>query len=223
MRDRRPRGERCGERSDGPLAWAGPAAAVSTAVAAAAHGGQVLLTGPARAAAGDALADSALADLGEHLFPGAPRPVRLWQALPRDLGARRFPPPRTPGARATNFPPERNLFIGREAELLELTGLIPTPAGRIVTLTGPGGIGKSRLALHAAARLLPRFPGGTWLVDLSEARTRRTSHATAHVWARRWPAAMSRTRHAPGSNTEACFSSSTGWRARSRPRRPRWA
>ena len=90
VRDRRPRVERCGERSDGPLAWAGPAAAVSTAVAAAAHGGQVLLTGPARAAAGDALADSALADLGEHLLPGAPRPL----PLPRP----RFPPAH-PGAR----------------------------------------------------------------------------------------------------------------------------
>lgn len=173
---------RASDPATGRTAWAGPAAAVSTAVAAAAHGGQVLLTGPARAAAGDALADSALADLGEHLLPGDPRPVRLWQALPRDLGTRRFPPPRTPGARATNFPPERNLFIGREAELLELAGLIPTPAGRIVTLTGPGGIGKSRLALHAAARLLPRFPGGTWLVDLSEARTAAdVAHATAHV------------------------------------------
>ncbi|MBI2923970.1 MAG: tetratricopeptide repeat protein [Planctomycetes bacterium] len=170
------------DAATGRTVWTGSAPAVSTAVAAAAHGGQVLLTGPARAAAGDALTDATQADLGEHILPGDARPVRLWQALPLDLAARRFPPPRTPGARATNVPPERNLFVGRDAELRELTALVPSPAGRIVTLTGPGGIGKTRLALHTAALLLPRFPGGAWLVDLSEARTAAdVAHATAHV------------------------------------------
>ncbi|MCC6740254.1 MAG: tetratricopeptide repeat protein [Planctomycetia bacterium] len=140
-------------------------------VAGAAHGGQVLVTAAARAEAGDALAGASVADLGEHRLAAHDRPERLFQVLPPSVSSRTFPPPRTLSSRPTNVPDEVNSFVGRARELEELSSLIPSPAGRLVTLTGPGGIGKSRLARELAARLLPSFEGGCWFADLLEARS----------------------------------------------------
>jgi predicted ATPase len=72
------------------------------------------------------------------------------------------------GGRTGNLPAEPNAFVGREAELAEIAGLLGTE--RLVTLTGPGGVGKSRLALRAAHAACAGFPGGAWLVELSELR-----------------------------------------------------
>ncbi|MCX5337174.1 hypothetical protein [Streptomyces sp. NBC_00140] len=72
------------------------------------------------------------------------------------------------GGRTGNLPAEANEFIGRKLELAEMAGLLG--AARLVTLTGPGGVGKSRLALRAAHVAKPAFRGGTWLVELSELR-----------------------------------------------------
>ena len=66
------------------------------------------------------------------------------------------------GGRTGNLPAEANEFIGRRLELAEVAGLLGT--ARLVTLTGPGGVGKSRLALRAAHAAKPAFRGGTWLV-----------------------------------------------------------
>ena len=70
--------------------------------------------------------------------------------------------------RSGNLPAELSSFVGRERELLELRRLIR--AGRVLTLTGPGGVGKSRLALRSAARLRRDFPDGCWLVELADLR-----------------------------------------------------
>ncbi|MEU7581514.1 hypothetical protein AB0B50_28365 [Streptomyces sp. NPDC041068] len=72
---------------------------------------------------------------------------------------------RKDNGRSGNLPTEANAFIGRGAELERIARLLD--ASRLVTLTGPGGVGKSRLALRAAHEALHRFPGGTWLVELS--------------------------------------------------------
>ncbi|MEU6139820.1 AAA family ATPase [Streptomyces sp. NPDC047081] len=72
------------------------------------------------------------------------------------------------GGRTGNLPAEANSFIGRRAELTEIAGLLGTE--RLVTLTGPGGVGKSRLALRAAHAARAGLPGGAWLVELSELR-----------------------------------------------------
>jgi predicted ATPase len=72
------------------------------------------------------------------------------------------------GGRIGNLPAEANAFIGRRLELAEISGLLGTE--RLVTLTGPGGVGKSRLALRAAHAAKDEFPGGAWLVELSELR-----------------------------------------------------
>ena len=76
------------------------------------------------------------------------------------------PPTRSRPAAPTNLPASLSSFVGREREIAEVTRRL---AGgmRLVTLTGPGGAGKTRLALQVAARLLPAFPDGVWLVDLA--------------------------------------------------------
>ncbi|MGI3200502.1 AAA family ATPase [Streptomyces sp. GLT-R25] len=68
--------------------------------------------------------------------------------------------------RTGNLPAESNAFIGRRSELAEISALLGT--ARLVTLTGPGGVGKSRLALRAAHTVRAAFPGGVWLVELSD-------------------------------------------------------
>ncbi|MEK7470334.1 MAG: AAA family ATPase, partial [Planctomycetota bacterium] len=151
-------------------------------IAAAAHGGQILLTAQARGLAGNALALGVLTDLGEHRLAAHDRPERIFQLLSSSLPARLFPPARTLSSRPTNISSEPDRFVGRTQEFQEISALLPTQAGRLVTLTGPGGIGKSRLAREIALALLPQFEGGCWLADLMEARTSAdVSRAVAHA------------------------------------------
>ena len=151
-------------------------------VAGAAHGGQILLTAQARDAAGSALEGAVLTDLGEQRLAAHDRPERVFQVLPAELRSREFPPPRTLSSRPTNIAPEPDRFVGRVREFEELSTLVPSPAGRLVTLTGPGGIGKSRLARELSLSLLSKFEGGCWLADLLEARTAAdVSRAVAHA------------------------------------------
>ena len=128
-------------------------------VAASAHGGQVVLT---RATADDAGIDVELTDLGEHRLAGFDRPVSLLQ-----LGAEAFPPLRT--ISNTNLPRPASSFVGRERELAEVRALVEGGA-RLVTLIGPGGSGKTRLAIEAARSLVPAFKGGVFWVGLSALR-----------------------------------------------------
>ena len=76
-----------------------------------------------------------------------------------------FPPPRPPAPPRHNLPAALTSFVGREQELAEVVGLLGTT--RLLTLTGPGGVGKTRLALQAAPALLAGFPDGAWLVELA--------------------------------------------------------
>jgi predicted ATPase/class 3 adenylate cyclase len=122
----------------------------------AAHGGQVLLS----AATGDLAPDVALRDLGLHRLRDIEQPQRLFQ-----LGAGEFPPPRT--ARATNLPSPANRLIGRERELARALESLRREDVRLLTLTGPGGAGKSRLALEVAAVLGEERRDGVQLVPLA--------------------------------------------------------
>jgi predicted ATPase/class 3 adenylate cyclase len=134
-------------------------------IAAAAHGGQVLLSGTTRALVEHALPEGAsLRDLGEHRLKDIALPERLHdlviEGLPSD-----FPAPRTLDARPNNLPVQLTSFVGREEELAEVRRLLG--GTRLLTLTGPGGSGKSRLALQVAAELLPDFRDGAFFADLS--------------------------------------------------------
>jgi predicted ATPase/Tfp pilus assembly protein PilF len=126
-------------------------------ICAAGHGGQVVLSDATRVL----LRDSELLDLGEHRLKDLSEPQRLYQ-----LGEATFPPLRT--LHQTNFPVPATPFLGRERELAEVVGLLR--ASRLLTLTGPGGTGKTRLAAQAAAEVAERFPGGVWWVSLAALR-----------------------------------------------------
>jgi predicted ATPase/class 3 adenylate cyclase len=133
-------------------------------IAAAAHGGQVLLSEATRALVAETLPDGvSLLSLGEHRLKDFDDPQPIHQLLIDGLAAN-FPPIRSLEI-PTNLPPQLTSFVGREQELAEIESLLDS--SRLVTLTGVGGSGKTRLALRAGFDLLGRFPDGVFFVDLS--------------------------------------------------------
>lgn len=127
-------------------------------IAAAGHGGQVLVSSATVALTGT----DGLRDLGPHRLKDLAAPERIWQ-----LGDRDFPPLKS--LHQTNLPIAPTAFIGRERELGEVASLLADSA-RVVTLTGPGGTGKTRLAMQAAAEAAERYPQGVWWVPLEAVR-----------------------------------------------------
>ncbi|MDX1748291.1 MAG: adenylate/guanylate cyclase domain-containing protein, partial [Halobacteriales archaeon] len=133
-------------------------------VGAAAHGGQILVSSATRSLTSEGAPNgTSFRDLGEHRLEGLDRPERLFQVLAPDLPAE-FPPPRTVGARPNNLPVQATAFVGRSRELNEVVELFEE--SRLVTLTGPGGVGKTRLALQVGAESLDRFADGVFVVRL---------------------------------------------------------
>jgi hypothetical protein len=134
---------------------------------AAAHGGQALVSGPTELLVREDLpAGCALVDLGEHRLRDLARPVRIFQLTGPGLRAE-FPPPRTQEAFAGNLPVQLSSFVGRAGELAGLAAAMARSP--LVTVTGPGGVGKTRLALHAAVGQLSSFRDGAWLCELAPA------------------------------------------------------
>jgi len=117
------------------------------------HGGQVLMSQATRE-----LLDDSCIDLGEHRLKDLMAPQRLWQ-----LGPGEFPPPRT--LHQTNLPIQATPLVGRERDLTEAGALLKR--ARLLTLSGPGGSGKTRLALQLAADSVDEFPDGVWWVPLA--------------------------------------------------------
>ena len=134
----------------------------------AAHGGQVLVS----SAAGTLLAEApaagvTLLDLGRVGLRDFPDPEQVWQVVASGLETD-FPPLRTAAA-AGNLPADLSPIIGRQHEVRQIADALE--GGRLVTLTGPGGVGKTRLALAAARELSAGFEAGAWLIELSSARS----------------------------------------------------
>jgi class 3 adenylate cyclase len=138
----------------------------------AAHGGQVLLSAAAQEMVRDQLpVGTSLRDLGEHRLTDLFRPERVFQLSAPDLPVE-FPPLRTLDVYRNNLPLQPTPLVGREKEVAQVCDLLRGEETRLLTLTGPGGTGKTRLALQAAADLLEDFPDGTFfapLATLSEA------------------------------------------------------
>jgi predicted ATPase/class 3 adenylate cyclase len=128
-------------------------------IAAVAHGGQVVVSVSTAALTGR----DGLRDLGEHRLKDLSAPERIYQ-----LGEEDFPPLKS--LYRTNLPVPATPFLGRERELEEVSGLLAREDVRLVTLTGPGGTGKTRLALQAAGAQAERFPDGVWWVPLAAVR-----------------------------------------------------
>jgi predicted ATPase len=132
-----------------------------------AHGGQVVLSSSAAALVRDVLPDgTSLRDLGQHRLKDLGRPVQIFQLQAPGLQPE-FPPLRSLDnpALPNNLPAQPARFVGREQELSELRRLVQD--SRLVTLTGAGGAGKTRLAIQLAAELLDGSGGGVWLVELA--------------------------------------------------------
>jgi predicted ATPase/DNA-binding CsgD family transcriptional regulator len=145
--------------------YMGPALNRAARIRDLAHGSQTVLSGTTYDLAVDHLPDGAwLKDLGHHRLRDLARPERVAQLCHRDLRVD-FPPVRSLDAFTHNLPVQLTSFIGREAEMAQVHGLIAE--NRLVTLTGAGGAGKTRLALQVAAESLAEFLGGVWQVDLA--------------------------------------------------------
>jgi predicted ATPase/class 3 adenylate cyclase len=144
-----------------PPKYVGRDVHLAARIMSAGHGGQVLLSRAAR----DSLGPSnslLLADLGEHRLKDFAEPVALFQ-----IGDGSFPPLKT--ISNTNLPRPASSFVGRERDVGEVVTLLREGA-RLVTLTGPGGSGKTRLAIEAALELVPRFKAGVFWVGLADLR-----------------------------------------------------
>jgi predicted ATPase/class 3 adenylate cyclase len=131
------------------------------------HGGQILLTQAVQQLSRGGLPrDSELRDLGQHRLRDLLEPERVFQLVHPDLPTD-FPTLKTLDARPHNLPLQPTPFLGREDQVARIVDLLCRDDVRLLTITGPGGVGKTRLALQAAADRLEDFPDGTWFVDLS--------------------------------------------------------
>jgi predicted ATPase len=136
--------------------YVGPDVHRAARIAAAGHGGQVLVS-----AATAALVDcDDLRDLGDHRLKDLSAPERIYQ-----LGESEFPPLKT--LYRTNLPIPATQFLGREHELADVRELLARDDARLLTLTGAGGSGKTRLALQAAGQVADAYPDGVWWVPLA--------------------------------------------------------
>ena len=136
-------------------------------IAACAHGGQIVVSARTREFAG---AELVLTDLGDHRLKDFDRPVRLFQ-----LGEGTFPPLRT--LHATNLPKPASSFVGRGPALAEASAVLA--GARLVTVTGPGGCGKTRFAIELAGGSLDQYPDGVWWVPLASVQDARLVIPTA--------------------------------------------
>jgi predicted ATPase/class 3 adenylate cyclase len=139
--------------------------AMTQRIMSAGHGGQVLLSGATRELVRDMLpANASLLELGEKRLKDLQRPESLYQLSAIGLPVS-FPPLKTLDSFPNNLPSQLTTFIGREQEIIEIREILQNH--RLVTLTGSGGTGKTRLSLQAAADSLETFKHGVWFVELA--------------------------------------------------------
>jgi predicted ATPase/class 3 adenylate cyclase len=160
-------GIHCGEAARTATGLVGLEVHRAARVAAVGHGGQVLVSEAAAVLVRDGLPPgAALADLGVHRLKDLGRPERIFQLTAAGLAAG-FPPLRSLGnpALLNNLPAQLSAFIGRDREVAEVRALVES--ARLVTLTGAGGCGKTRLGLQVAAGLVDGSGDGVWLAELA--------------------------------------------------------
>jgi predicted ATPase/class 3 adenylate cyclase len=130
-----------------------------------AHGGQVLVSNVTAAVGRSGLPPEVrLIDLGDHQLRDLAEPMRVFQLVHPELGAD-FPPLRSLSSLRGNLPRQVTSFVGRGRELKLIAELVQERP--LVTLTGVGGVGKTRLGVQVAAEVMPDFPDGAWLCELA--------------------------------------------------------
>ena len=143
--------------------YLGPSLNRAARIEAAGHGGQILISAATRELVGERGDGLLFQDLGQYSLRGLTRPERIFQVnVPGDQPS--FPPLRTEST-PSNLPAAVKSFVGRVDELEQLAELMEE--SRLVTITGPGGAGKTTLAVEAARARLDNHPGGVWLVELA--------------------------------------------------------
>jgi predicted ATPase/class 3 adenylate cyclase len=160
-------GVHSGEASETPVGLVGLDVHRGARIAGVAHGGQIVVSEATAALVRDSIpAGAILKDLGLHRLKDLGRPEQLFQLEAAGLPAR-FPPLRSLDnpRLLNNLPSQVSSFVGRASELVEIRELVTTC--RLVTLTGPGGVGKTRLGLQVAAELLDGSGDGVWFADLA--------------------------------------------------------
>ena len=145
--------------------WFGPALNRTARLMGIGHGGQVLLSGPAHELVSDQpLPGCSFVDLGFHRLRDLSRSEHVWQLVGDGL-ERSFPPLRSFDGSRGQLPTQTTSFVGRQAELEQVGGDLAS--WRLVTLVGPGGVGKTRLAAQMAVNLVNKFPDGVWMFELA--------------------------------------------------------
>lgn len=156
-----------GEPNVSAAGYAGMDVHRAARICAAAHGGQVLLSETTRELVRHELSPAVgLRDMGEHRLKDLNRPVRLYQLVMDGLTSD-FPPLRTLNNRPHNLPVQPTSLVGRERDIRAVTELIRRPDVRLITLTGAGGTGKTRLSLQVAANMIDQFEDGVFFVPLA--------------------------------------------------------
>jgi predicted ATPase/DNA-binding CsgD family transcriptional regulator/class 3 adenylate cyclase len=149
--------------ADGPLSRLDPTSAAR--ICSAAHGGQILLSERTRALVEEDLPPGmSLRDLGAHRLKDLQCAEHLFQVVHADLPSN-FPSPQSLETLPNNLPVQLTSFVGRERDIADIRQLLTRT--RLLTLTGAGGCGKTRLALQVAAELVEDYPDGVWLVELA--------------------------------------------------------
>ena len=152
-----------GEQRDGD--YYGPSLNRAARIMSAGHGGQVLCSRPTAELAGDALPEGcSLVDLGEQRLRDLSRPEVVFQVVHPEL-TRDFPRLQSMDAFPGNLPVQLTSFVGRDDDIEGVAKALTE--ARLVTLTGVGGVGKTRLALQVAGEVLPTFVDGAWLCELA--------------------------------------------------------
>jgi predicted ATPase/class 3 adenylate cyclase len=158
-------GMHTGEASFSAKTYVGLHVHRASRIAGVAHGGQVLLSDVTRALVDQELPDGVeLRDLGEHRLRDLEHPEHLWQLVIAGLPSE-FAPISSADQTPNNLPVRLTTFLGREREIAEVKSLLD--GHRLLTLTGPGGTGKTRLSLEVAARSMSDFPDGVHFVELA--------------------------------------------------------
>ncbi len=136
---------------------------------AAAHGGQILCSeATAGLLKGDLGPQVQLKDLGVWRLRDLEEPERLFQAVYPEMASAEFPPLHASPAQRAHLPLQFTRFFGREAEIARIGEMLASPETRLLTLTGPGGTGKTRLCIEAAGRFSETFAGAIWFVPLAD-------------------------------------------------------
>src|SRR5258708_32231231 len=148
----------------------GPAVNRTARILSATHGGQILMSQDTLGKIENRMDDgTGFQDQGFHRLKDLGEPAPLFQLEHNKLELHNFPPPYTLNATDNNLPIQRASFVGREKEIEQIAALLTRTDTPVLTLTGPGGIGKTRLSLQVAAERVDLFPDGVWYVKLDTA------------------------------------------------------